>query len=135
MPPRGTWAVGPCKLHEVQQGQVRGPAHGWGTLKDKYRVGRERIESSPEEKDLGVLVDEKLNMTHQCVLADQKANRIPGCVKRSMASRAREGILPLCSALMRPHLECCIQLWRHGPVGLGPEEGHNSGQKAGTLVL
>jgi len=60
---------------------------------------------------LGVLVDEKLNMSWQCVLAAQKANCILGCIRRSMASRAREGILPLYSALIRPHLESCIQLW------------------------
>jgi len=60
---------------------------------------------------MGVLVDEKLDMTRQCVLAAQKANRIPGCIKRSVVSREREGILPLCSALVRPHLESCIQLW------------------------
>jgi len=84
---------------------------GWGNLKQKYRLGREWIESSPEEKDLGVLVDEKLNMTQQCVLTAQNANHILGCIKSSMASRAWEVVLPLCSALVRPHLESCVQLW------------------------
>jgi len=53
-----------------------------------------------------VLVDKK-----QCVLATQKANRILGCIKSSIASRLRERILPLYSALVRLPLESCVQLW------------------------
>ncbi|KAJ7402046.1 hypothetical protein BTVI_89843 [Pitangus sulphuratus] len=69
------------------------------------------MESSLAEKDFGGLVDEKLDKTQQCVLATQKANPILYCIKSSVASRSREGTLPLYSILTRPHLECCIQVW------------------------
>ncbi|GAB0195605.1 hypothetical protein GRJ2_002025800 [Grus japonensis] len=107
--------------------------------KHNYRLGGEWIESSPEEKDLGVLVDEELNMSQQCALPAQKANHILGCIKRGVTSRLREVILPLhsdetpsgvlCSALGSSVQE------GHGPVGVSPEEGHKDAQRAGAPLL
>ncbi|GAB0179757.1 hypothetical protein GRJ2_000441000 [Grus japonensis] len=84
---------------------------GRGNPKYSYRLGGEWIESSPEEKDLRMLVDKQLMMTQKSALAAQKANHILGCIKRGMTSRSREVVLPLYSTLMKPHLEYCIQLW------------------------
>ncbi|GAB0185177.1 cAMP-dependent protein kinase inhibitor alpha [Grus japonensis] len=109
-----------CKVLHLRQGN-----HQY-----QYRLEDELIESSSAEKDSGILVDEKLDVSQQCALAAQKANCILGCIKRSVASRSREGILPLYSALLRPHLDPA--LWstvqdRHGPVRAGPEDSHENG--------
>ena len=84
---------------------------GWSNLRYVYSLGEELLESTHGEKDLGILVDEKLNMSQQCSLAVQKANTILGSMKRGVASRDRAVIVPLYSALVRPHLEYCIQVW------------------------
>ena len=85
-------------------------------VKHLYRLEGAVLESSPAEKDLGVLVDEKVNMSQQCALAAWKASGILGSIRRGEASRDREVIVPLYSAHVRPQLDYCFQVWgaQHG---------------------
>ena len=102
-----------------------------------YRMEEEHIENHSAEKDLGILVDEKLDMSQQRVLAAQRANSILGCIKRGVASREREVIVSLpwevpygvlCPSLGPPAQEACQA------VGAGPEVNHNDDQRAGASL-
>ncbi|KAF7246348.1 RNA-directed DNA polymerase from mobile element jockey [Varanus komodoensis] len=57
----------------------------------KYKLGDKWLESSTCERDLGVLVDCRLNMSQQCDAVVKRANATLGCIARSVASRSREG--------------------------------------------
>ncbi|KAK4826043.1 hypothetical protein QYF61_003942 [Mycteria americana] len=77
----------------------------------QHRLGSTRLGSRSVERDPGVPVDNKLNMSKQCAAAAKKANRMLGCINKGITSRDKEVIIPLYPALVRPHLEYCVEFW------------------------
>ena len=78
----------------------------WNSPKQQYRLGSDWLECSAAEKDLGVSVDSKLDMTQQCSFAAMKAESLLGC---STTRRSRDVIISCYLALHRPQLEYCVK--------------------------
>ncbi|XP_055565143.1 uncharacterized protein LOC102055566 isoform X1 [Falco cherrug] len=111
---------------EVQHRPVEGPAAGEGQPPAPVWAGAGLLGGSSAGKGLGALVGSRLPWATSGPV-DKVANGIQGCIRRSVASRSMEFIVPLYPALWRPHLECCVPFWapqfkRQGNTGEGPVE-------------
>ena len=58
-----------CPNAFLSWGKVQGPAP-----QHTHTLGREQLENNPEEKDLGVSVDERINISRQLCLQPRKPN-------------------------------------------------------------
>ncbi|KAF4789363.1 hypothetical protein TURU_152093 [Turdus rufiventris] len=83
---------------------------GHDNLRQCYRLGKEWLESSPVEKDLGVLIESPTEHEPLCAQVAKKASGILACVSKGVASSIRAVIIPpvLSSGEAAKN---CVQFW------------------------
>ena len=93
--------VGKCKcLHT-----------GPGNTGMNYEMGGNIISKTVKEKDLGVSMNANMKVAEQCRIAASKSNQVLGIIRRNITRKEKSLIVPLYKAIVRPHLEYCIQAW------------------------
>ena len=85
---------------------------GRGNEKVQYEMDAVKLVETEEEKDLGVIISKSFKVSRQCAEAAKKGNQMLGLIKRTITTRKKKVMLSLYKALVRPHLEYCIQAWR-----------------------
>ena len=53
-----------------------------------------------------------MKVSEQCEIASSKVYQIIGIIRRSITYKEKQLIVPLYKAIVRPHLEYCIQAWK-----------------------
>ena len=85
---------------------------GHGNLDVNYKMGETVLCTTVKEKDLGVTISADMKVSEQCGIAASKGNQILGLIRRNIIYKGKKLIIPLYKAIVRPHLEYCIQSWR-----------------------
>ena len=85
---------------------------GHGNLNVNYKMGDTVLGTTLKEKDLGVRISADMKVSEQCGIAASKGNKIIGLIRRNITYKGKKLIIPLYKAIVRPHLEYCIQAWR-----------------------
>ena len=85
---------------------------GHRNLNVNYRMGDTVLGTTVKEKDLGGTISADMKVSEQCGIAASKGNQILGLIRRNITYKGKKLIIPLYKAIVRPHLEYCIQAWR-----------------------
>ena len=76
-----------------------------------YEMGGTILSITVKEKDLGVTMKANMKVSEQCRIAASKGNQVLGMIRRNLTYKEKSLIVPLYKAIVRPHLEYCIQAW------------------------
>ena len=72
-------------------------------------VGGTILNKTLKEKDLGVTMNANMKLSEQCRIAASKDNQVLGMIRRNITYKEKNLIIPLYKAIVRPHLEYCMQ--------------------------
>ena len=75
-----------------------------------YEMGGTILSKTVKEKDLGVTMNANMKVSEQCRIAASKGNQVLGMIRRNITYKEKS-LIPLYEAIVRPHLEYCIQAW------------------------
>ncbi len=84
---------------------------GHNNTRASYSMNNTNLKTSTQERDLGVTICDDLKSSVNCVESVKKANRILGCIKRSITNKRKDIITKLYKQLVRPLLEYVVQSW------------------------
>ena len=99
------------KWHMFNFGKCKCLHTGHGNLDVNHKMGDTVLDLTVEEKDLGVTISADMKVLEQCCIAASKGNQIIGLIRRNITYKGKKLIIPLYKAIVRPHLEYCIQAW------------------------
>ena len=85
---------------------------GHGNLGVNYKMGHTVLDITVKEKNLGITISADMKVSEQCGIAASKGNQILGLIRKNITYKEKKLIIPLYKAIVRPHLEYCIQAWR-----------------------
>ena len=86
---------------------------GHGNMDEEYKMVDAVLGRTTQEKDLGVTFSADMKVSEQCGIAASKGNQILGLIRRIIMYKEKQLIVPLYKAIVRPHLEYCIQAFKH----------------------
>ena len=86
--------------------------HTWpGNIGMNYEMGGTILSKTVKENDLEVSMNANMKVSEQCRIAASKGNQVLGMIHRNITYKEKSLIVPLYKAIVRPHLEYCIQAW------------------------
>ena len=80
-----------------------------------YSLDGIELETIESEKDLGLIVNNKLDFGDQIKNCLSKANKMIAWISRNIICKSKDVMVLIYRSLIRPHLEYCVQAWSPNP--------------------